>query len=385
MRLASIVLRNARRNPVRTGLTVVSVAVAMIAFLFVRSFSANWHSSVEATSSDLLVVRNRIALIFPLPLGYAEKLRAVPGVSAVGYTRMFAGTYIDGRRGFAQFAVDSGFFEVTPEVLLSDQERSAYAADRMGAVVGARLADRFGWKVGDRITLSGGLYGGFWDFNIRGIYRSAGKAFDEQTMLFHWAYLDARMPPAHKHQVGVILVKVADAARSTEVARAIDALFAGSPVQTRTESARQFALQFLSMASSVLRAIEIVALVVLLVLLLILANTLWLSAHERTSEVAMMRALGFSPRKLAALLVGESVLIALAGVAVGLACIGPLHAALAAALPQSVGAFLPELQLDAAMRLWGVAAAVVAAGLAALWPARRAGRLVLVDALRKVD
>lgn len=385
MRFPALIVRNARRNPLRTGLTVVSVAIAMIAFLFVRSFSASWHASVEATSTDLLVVRNRTALIFPLPLSHAEKVRQLPGVSAVGYSRMFSGTYIDDRRRFAQFAVDGGFFDVTPEIELSPADRAAFDADRMGAVIGAELAERHGWDVGDRVTLSGGLYGGFWDFNIRGIYRSTGAAFDEQTMLFHWAYLDARMPAAFKNKVGVVLVRVDDGARSTEVARAIDALFASAPVQTRTESARQFALQFLSMASSVLRAVEIVALVVLVVLLLILANTLWLSVHERTSEVAMMRALGFKPRALAALLVGESVLIALAGAVLGLVTIGPLHGALTAALPQTLGAVLPELHLDAAMRLWGVTAAVAAAGLAALGPARRAGRLVLVDALRKVD
>jgi putative ABC transport system permease protein len=385
MTLSSFVLRSVQRNPLRTALTSMSVAVAMIAFLFVRSFTASWHSSVEATSTDLLVVRNRIALTFTLPVGYAERVRALPGVSAVGYTRMFAGVYIDTRHRFTQFAVDDGFFEVTPDVELSDSERSAFFADRMGAVVGTKLADRFGWKVGDRVTMSGGMYGGFWDFNIRGIYHTSGKAFDEKTMLFHWAYLDAGTPDAFKHRVGVILVKVADGARSTEVARAIDALFADSPVQTRTESARQFALQFLSMASSVLRAVEIVALLVLLVLLLILANTLWLSAHERTSEMAMMRALGFSPRKLALLLAGESVFIALSGAVVGLLCIGPLHAALTDAFPRTVGAFLPELHLDAAMRLLGVGAATLAAALAALLPARRAGRLVIVDALRKVD
>jgi putative ABC transport system permease protein len=380
--LATLAWRNLARNPVRTALTVGGVGVAMLAFLFVRGFLAGWSSGVAGSAADLLIVRNRISLTFPLPRHYVDKVRAVPGVAAAGYDSWFGGVYRDGRDKFSEYAVDDGFFAAIRELEVSPADRRSFDADPAGAIVGARLAERFHWKIGDRITLA--AFGGYLDLTVRGIYRTDGKGFDDKTLLFHWSRYDALLPERFREQVGVIVVRLAAGARSTEVARAIDRLFANSPAETRSESARQFALQLMSMASAVLRAMELVAVVVLLVLMLILGNTLALSTNERAAELALLGILGFPRRQVMALVVAESVLIALAGAAVGLLAVEPLRALAARSLSGGLGTLLADLTVGGATRAAGVGAALAAAALAALWPAHRAASVAPVEAMRKV-
>ncbi|MGZ3406091.1 MAG: ABC transporter permease, partial [Polyangia bacterium] len=261
----------------------------------------------------------------------------------------------------------------------------AYAQDRQGAIVGVRLAAKYGWKLGDRVTLRGTIYPGDYDFNVRALYTSTSKAVDESSMWFHWKYFNDKQPDRIKDRVGLILTKVNDGSQSAAVGQMIDKEFANSPAETRTESEKEFQLEFLSMAGALLTAIEIISYVVLVILMLILANTMAMATRERTTEYAVMRAIGFQPRHIVGMVLGEGFLIALVGAALGVALAPPLLYSMARVLEEGMGGFLGNMALEARDATFAISVSLVLGMLAAGLPAVRAGRLKIVDALRRVE
>jgi putative ABC transport system permease protein len=384
MAFLQLVIKSAFRNRLRTLLTSVGVALAIVAFLFLRTFIAAWYAGVDASSSDRLIVRNKISIIFPLPKPYLEKVRNQPGVADVSWANWFGGIYIDEKNFFAQFAVDpESYYRLYPEYLLSDAEKKAWFSDRSGAVVGDLLAEKYKWKVGDRIVLKGAIFPGDWEFTIRGIYKGRDKATDRQQMHFHWAYLDDRVPEQMKNQVGLILVKVAGTA--TEVGPNIDKMFVNSLAETRTESEKQFQLSFVSMMSTVLLAIQIVSLVVLLILILILGNTLAMATRERTTEYAAMRAIGFQPSHIVRMVLGEGFIVALTGVIMGVTLAPPILSFFADIFQKNLGSFLGSFELAPKNVALAISVALAGGMLASAIPAWRAGRMKIVDALRRIE
>lgn len=379
-----LILKNAFRNRLRTVLTVFGVALTIIAFLFLHSFVSAWSTGADAAASDRLLVRNKISLAFPLPLAYVEKARKIPGIAALTFNSWFGAVYINERNSFAQFAVDDSFFAVVAEVELPAAQLQAYLHDRTGAVVGSRLAEKYHWKIGDRITLTGTVYPGYWDFTIRGIYESTAKSFNSQTMFFHWRYLNERLPERYRDQIGVMLVKVTEHTQSNAIAAAIDKLFENSAAETRTESEKVFVLQFVSMASAVINAIKILSGVVLLILLLVIGNTMAMATHERTAEYAVMRIIGFRTMHIVALVVVEGFVIAALGAAVGLALAVPIHEFVLTIFEGDLGT-LGDFTLEPFTVVMAVVVTLISAMLASAIPAWRAGRLRLADALRRVD
>ncbi len=206
-----LVLRNALRHKLRTILTLVGIVVAIVAFGLLRTIVDAWYLGAEATSAARLVTRNAISLVFPLPLNYAQTIRQVPGVTGVAAANWFGGVYITESNFFPQLAIDPGpYLDMYPEYRLSDAERKAFVLDRQGAVVGRKLADRFGWKIGDRIPLRGTIYPGTWTFTLRGIYDGADSKVDETQFFFQWAYLNERIKqiyPRRADSVGVYIVE----------------------------------------------------------------------------------------------------------------------------------------------------------------------------------
>lgn len=381
-----LIIKSAFRNRLRTVLTSVGVAMAIIAFLFLQTFVAAWRSNADAASVDRLVVRNKISLVFPLPMSYLEKVRAVPGVADVSYSNWFGAMYKEPKNFFAQFAVEpESFLQLYSEYLLTPEERAAFLADRSGCIVGESIAEKFGWKVGDKLPLSGTIYPGDWVFNIRGIYHGRDANTDTKQMIFHWKRLDDSLPEARKNQLGTILVKVADASRSNDVATAIDRGFANSLAETRTESEKAFQLGFLSMVSAIIDAIQIVSMVVLAILVLILGNTLAMATRERTTEYAVMRAIGFRPPHIVWLVIGEGFVIAAVGVSLGLLAAPPIMRFFAAWFQKEVGNFLGQFHIDPRTVAMAVSVALAGGMLAAAIPAWRAGRMRIVDALRRVE
>ena len=189
-----LIVRNALRHKLRTSLTVVGIVVAITAFGLLRTIVDAWYAGANASSSARLVTRSSVSLVFPLPLTYAQKIRQVDGVQAVSWMNWFGGVYITERNFFPQFAVDpASFLDMYPEFVLPPDERKAFLTDRQGAVVGRKLADQYGWKVGDQIPLRGTIYPGTWTFNLRGIYDGVDKSTDQSQMFFHWDLLNEKI------------------------------------------------------------------------------------------------------------------------------------------------------------------------------------------------
>lgn len=382
-----LVFKSAFRNRLRTLLTSVGVAIAIVAFLFLRTFIGAWYAGVEGSQSDRMVVRNKISIIFPMPLAYVDKVRNIVGdQGVVSYENWFGAVYPKDEHGFfANLAADDDIFKMYPEVDIPPDQWKAYLEDRQGMIIGSHLSEKYGWKLGDRVTLRGTIYPGDWDFNVRAIYEARGKAVDDATMFFHWKYMNEKLSDTRKDKVGLIFVKVNDPSRSAALGVTIDKAFANSLAETRTESEKAFQLEFLSMASAIIGAIQVVSGVVLLILMLILANTLAMATRERTTEYAVMRAIGFRPKHIIGMVLGEGFVIALVGVALGVALAPPIMRFFGQLFEKKMGGFLGNFGLTLEPVLLAVGVALALGMAAAALPAWRAGRLKIVDALRRIE
>jgi putative ABC transport system permease protein len=379
-----LVWRNTLRHPLRTGLTVVGLAVAVLAFCLLRTVVSAWYAGVAASSPVRLVTRNAVSLIFPLPLSYLPKIQAVPGVSAVGYSYWFEGIYIDKKHFFPQFATSiPASLDIYPEFIFLPEQKLALIQDRRGCAAGRKLAARFGWRVGDPIILKGTYFPGEYRFVLRAIYSGQDSTTDETQFFFHWDYLNEslkKIAPEQADKVGWFLVQVARPDLAAPVAERIDALFKNSLAETLTETEKAFNLSFVAMTEAILLAIQAVSWVVIGVILLVLANTMAMSTRERLGEYAVLKTLGFRPRHLTSLIMGESLLLALAGGSLGLALTPPAVGLFPESLSQYFGAF-PLTPLTLGLGL-GVALGVGV--LAALWPAWRAAQVPIAPALGQV-
>jgi len=376
--------RNTTRHPLRAALTILGMAVAVLAFCLLRTVVAAWYSGVNAASPARLVTRNAISLIFPLPIAYLPKIQAIPGIEGVAYGNWFGGVYIDERHFFPTFAVDvRRYLPIYPEYVMPDDQKLAFIQDRRGAAVGRSLANRYGWKVGDPIVLKGTIYPGEWPFVIRAIYDGAEPNTDESRLFFHWDYLNETLKKqgsSRADNVGWYLIKVARPDLAPVVAAQVDALFKNSLAETITETEQAFALGFVSMTEAILVAIQVVSWVVIGVILVVLANTMAMSARERQREYAVLKTMGFKARHLAGLIFGESLILALAGGLVGEALTFPaVHF-----FKSQLGQYFRVFPLTRATLVLGLAVALMVGLLAALLPSVRASRVSIAEALRKV-
>ncbi len=379
-----LVVKNAFRHKLRTALTVIGIVVAITAFGLLRTIVDAWYAGANASSSARLITRSSVSLVFALPLTYAQKIRQVPGVQSVSWANWFGGIYISERNFFPQFAVDAPtYLDMYPEFILSPEERKAFLTDRSGAIVGRKLAEQYGWKIGDQIPLRGTIYTGTWTFNLRGIYDGADKGTDQSTMYFHWALLNEtikKLYPRRGDQTGVFVVQLRDPAQAAEVSTAIDAMFKNSLAETLTETEKAFQLSFVAMTEAILLAIQAVSYVVIVIIMAVMANTMAMTARERGAEYATLKALGFSNGFVAMLIVAESIGIALLGGLAGIALTLPL----AAAFAEQMGTLFPIFFVSEQTVLLQTGAAVLVGLVAAAFPAWRTGRVSIVDGLRAV-
>jgi putative ABC transport system permease protein len=379
-----LVLRNLLRHKLRTILTALGIVVAIASFGILRTIVDAWYAGANASSSARLVTRSSVSLVFPLPLTYAQKIRQVDGVESVAAVNWFGGVYISERNFFPQFAIQApAYLAMYPELLLDDAERKAFYTDRTGALAGRKLAEQYGWKVGDTIPLRGTIFPGTWSFTLRGIYDGADKTVDTSTFFFHWDYLNEtvkRSFPRRGDQAGLFVVRIRDPGQAAAVSQSVDATFANSLAETLTETEKAFQLSFVAMTEAILVAIQAVSYVVILIIMAVMANTMAMTARERYGEYATLKAIGFSAPFVAGLIAAESMSLALAAAAIGIAMTFPL----ANAFGDAMGSLFPvfyvseetvALQLGAALAVGAVAAAI---------PAWRAARVRIVDGLRAV-
>jgi len=375
-----LLFANLKRKKIRTTLTIGSFAVAMFLFGLLAAVRAGFRQGVEVAGADRLVVVGRTGLIQPLPLPYMERIRRLPGVKDVAHVTWFGGVYQDPKNFFAQFVIEpEDWRRLYPEYAVPDAQWQDFLADRQGVVIGQKLAQRFGWKIGDRVPLKapGYLGGTAWEFNVRAIYRGTRKSDDEGQLWLQQKYFYEKAPSYWKGIVGWYVVRVTDPAQAVAATKTIDAEFANSAGETRTQTESAFASSFMKQMGNIEFLIVAIGTIVFFTLLLVTGNTMAIAVRERTAELAVLKAVGYSDRFVLGLVLAESLLIAALGGAVGL-----WLASIVAGMDITSG-ILPTYLSGAAIAA-GVVMALATGVLAGLLPAVSAMRMQIVSALRRV-
>lgn len=373
--------RNLTRKKVRTLLTVGSIFVAFILFGALLALKTAFSAGVDIAGLDRLITMHKVSLVQPIPIAYQSKMEQVEGVERVANAQWFGGVYQDPKNVFAQFAVEpERYLDVYPEIRLSDAEREAWIANRTGAIIGTSLAQRFGWKVGDRVPIQGTIFqppdGGAWEFDIEGIY-TAEKGFDDSAMIFQRKYLTETIPYV-EGIVGWYVIRVSDPDRSAQIAEEIDQLFANSPAETKTSTEKAFAQGFANQMGNIGAIVTGILSVVFFTLLLVAGNTMAQSVRERTNEIGVLKTLGFTHGQTLGLVLGESYLLTLLGGGTGLALVAWVLNTFDVG-----GGMLPIFYLPTSGIVVGVLLLVFMGFAAGAIPAWQAHRLTIVDALRR--
>ena len=381
MKYLPFIFRNLFRKKTRTILTIGSIAVALFLFGLLVTIETALNAGVDVAGVDRLIVRNKISLIMPLPLSYQERLRQIDNVSEATFATWFGGIYQEPKNFFPQFAIDTDTYRtVFPEFEISDAEWNAFLADREGAVVGKVIADRFGWKVGDRIPLQGTIWTGSWEFNIRAIYEGSIGGDDESQFWFQWKYLEERRQASFGGgTVGWYTVKIDDSDQAVTVTRAIDDRFSNSAYETSTETEQAFAAGFAKQIGNIKMLIMSIGAVVLFTLLLVTGNTMAMAVRERVPELGVLKTLGFGDKTVLFLVLAESLVIASVGGALGIGL-----AKLFTMGGDPTGGMLPVFYLSNGEMLLGLGIAIFVGLAAGSIPALTAMNLRIVDALRRV-
>ncbi|HSU42078.1 MAG TPA: FtsX-like permease family protein [Polyangiaceae bacterium] len=376
MQLATIAARNVWRNKARTLLTLAGVMIAVMTFLLLRTFIWSWSASAEQGARDRIGIRHKVSFIMQLPRRYVEEVRQIPGVKQVAHASWFGAkdpNHLD------------DFLKVYDEIKVPPEQVQAWKQDREGAIVGDVLAKKKGWKIGQKIVLSGTIYPGDWEFHIAGIYTADSPTVDRSSLWFQYKYLDESRPERTKDQVGWIMARVDDPGRAAEIARAVDKKFEDRDIQTISMSERALQASFLGMVSAILKLIGIVSIVMMAIMALILGNTIAMSVRERTHEYGVLRAIGFLPSHIVRFILLEGLVLGALGGLAGLLFGYPLiQNGIGPALEQNLGAMFAVFRVTPELAALSFVLALVLGTAAAIIPARTAARLEVVSALRRV-
>jgi putative ABC transport system permease protein len=375
-----LLFANLRRKKIRTILTIGSFAVALFLFGLLGAIRYGFRQGIDVAGADRLVVIGRTSIIQPLPLPYRDRLKRVPGVRDVAHSTWFGGVYQDPKNFFPQFAiVPEDWLRMYPEFRVDGAQWQAFLEDRQGVTIGAKLAERFGWKIGDRVPLKppGYLGGGSWEFNVRAIYHGTRPNDDETQFWLRHDYFIEKAPAYWKGIVGWYVVRVANPDDALTVARAIDAEFANSASETRTQTESAFAAAFVNQMGNIEFLILAIGSIVFFTLLLVTGNTIAIAVRERTGELAVLKAIGYSDMFVLGLVLAEALIISTVGGVLGLWMARGVIA-------QDITQGLILLYLPATALVAGVVIAMGTGVLAGLLPAVGAMRLNVVNALRRV-
>jgi putative ABC transport system permease protein len=382
MKFSRLILANLFRKKVRLLLTIGSFAVALFLFAFLAVVKDAFGRGADVAGADRLVIINRTSIINPIPLSYRDKILRIPGVKVVTHNNWFGGVYQDEKNFFPQFVIDpENQRQVLPELVVPDDQWNAFLKDRQGAIVGARTAERFHWKIGDRIPIKATIAGnGSWEFNIDGIYHGKNPKDDETQFWFQWDYYEEMVPERFKGNVGWYVLRVENPDESPRIAKAIDNEFANSPYETKTETESAFAAGWVKQFGNIQFLILTIGAVVFFTLLLVTGNTMAISVRERTSELAVLKAIGYSDRRVLFFVLAESLVIALIGGLLGLG----LAELLVPGVDKALSGMLPNLVLAPSILAQGLLTALVVGVISGLLPGIGAMRMRVVNALRRV-
>lgn len=387
MHILKLVVKNSLRHKLRTSLTILGIAIAVMSFGFMRTVVTAWYAGVEASAANRMITRHAVSFIFPLPLADRDQITRIPGVSEVSYANWFGGVYkdpADWKNFFPRIAVDPDtYLDLYPEFIVAREDLEAFRKERNACIVGEKLAREQGFHVGDIISIEGDIYPGSWQFTVRGVYHGKDKTADETQMFFQWKYLDEQVKqrqPGREGSVGWYILKVEKPTDMPRIAKDVDDLFLNSRASTKTETEKEFQQSFVSMSSAIITSMKVVSFVIIGIILLVLANTIIMAARERTREYAVLKTLGFSTKHIIGLIGGESMLIAAVGGALGLALTFPVARAFAGMFPT----FFPVFNVEPVTILMAISAALLSGFVAALFPSSRAIRMKIVDGLRSI-
>lgn len=315
MRFAKLILKNVLRNKRRTLLTVSSLVVSLFLIISLATILTEFERGSEEANPLRLMTRHSVSLGFLLPIADLQRIETVAGVKAVMPFTWFGGIYKDETNFFANFAVDAKKLkEVFPELKMSDAEWQAFASDRQGAVVGQKLVKLYGFTPGQRITLKSPIYNQDIEFIVRGVCTGG----DEKTLFFHHEYLNELAPEWARDQAGLFSILANSPGDVPRIAQAIDSMFVNTDAPTKTESEREFAMSFETMLGGVKQFLYGIIAAITFSLLLVMGNTMAMTVRERTKEVGTLKAIGFKRHTIAGLFLGEAILLATVGAAIGI-------------------------------------------------------------------
>jgi len=384
MRYWPLIWGGLKRKRLRTAFTLLSILIAFVLYGYLSAINKAFELGVEVAGEDRLVLRHKVSFSIPLPLSYAERIKAVPGVVDTVHANWFAGIYQEPKNFFPQLAVEpDAYLRLYPEFLLPEDQKQAWLANRSSVIAGRAIAERFGWKIGDRIPLQATVWrkkdgSSTWEFELVGIYDGANPETDTTQFLFHYDYFDEARAFGNG-TVDWYIIRVNDPPRAAEIAQQIDAEFANSPYETKTSTEKAFVQGFAEQIGNIGAIIGGILAAVFFTILLVTGNTMMQSVRERTAELAVLKTVGFSSRLVLALVLAESLALTALGGGLGL-----LLGWLVILRGDPTGGFLPIFFFPPKDMLIG-AGYVAALGLVAgLLPAVQAMKLRVVDALRRV-
>jgi putative ABC transport system permease protein len=385
MKYLPLILRNVMRNKIRSLFTGFSIAISLFLVVTLYSLITAQEESVDSNSlSNRIAVLHEAGLAGQLPIAYVDRIRRIPNVTYVAPMSWFGGNYREETTQFAQFATDPNvIFDVYPELTIPPDQLEAWQKDKTGCVVGALIARNKGWTLGSKIPLQGNIYPADLEFTVRGIY-DGPTTMDRGWLLFHFDYLDESLRALNvpnSGNAGIVMLRAASAAKMTEVMQAITAAFESSDAPVKPLTEKQFAASFMEMMGNVRGFIRMTATAVVLALLCVAANTMAMSVRERTREIALLKAIGFSQPTVLGMFLAESVVIGLLGGVLGALGSKLLFASVDLS---TIDAGLGMFYIPWRTALWGLALAAVVGLFSGLIPAWRAARVSVVDGLRKV-
>ena len=382
MKFLPLIWKNVWRRKFRTTFTLLSIFVAFVLFGILMTIRTAFSFGIDMAGLDRLIIIHKVSLIMPLPVAYQARLQQTPGVELASHQTWFGGVYQDPANFFANMAVEpEKFLKIYPELTLPPDQAKAWLGDRQGAIVGRDLAARFGWKIGDRVPLTATIWqpkggGQTWEFNIAGIY-DGGDSVDKTQLFFQYDYLDENRAVG-EGQVGWYVVKIGDPAKSLEMSRTFDQMFANSSAETKTTTEKGFVEGFAKQIGDIGAIMIAISSTVLFIFGLVAASTMAQSVRERTSEFAVLKTLGFSGGSILALVLAESLFIACVAGGLGLGV-----AWLFVQGGDPTGGLLPIFALPARDLAIGVGLMLVMGVLAGIVPAFGAMQLRITDALRR--
>jgi putative ABC transport system permease protein len=378
-----LVWSNLMRKKVRTLLTLLSILVAFLLFGYLGAIRQGFSQGIDVAGLDRLIVRHKVSIIQLLPEAYESRIEQIDGVEDAVYQTWFGGIYQKPTNFFAQMPVKPDeYLDMYPEFVLPPEQREAWLSTRSGAIAGRGIADRFGWQIGDRIPINATVWtrkGGelTWEFDLVGIYDGAEKGTDTTQFLFRYDFFDESRQFG-QGLVGWYTVRVTDPDRAAEIAAAIDAEFANSPYETKAEPEGAFLQGFANQIGDVGFIMMSIIAAVFFTILLVAGNTMAYAVRERTNELAVLKAVGFTDGGVLGLVLGESFLLTILGGGIGLGL-----AWLLVSMGDPTSGSLPVFFIPVQDLMVGVLLILLMALLAGILPALQARRLRIADALRR--